>query len=49
MGMKIILAVFLISLRKLNIPIYATHFTLGLIELKLEEHRLLWKHKAYDD
>ena len=27
-------------LRKLNVPIYATHFTLGLIELKLEEHRL---------
>jgi ribonuclease J len=28
-------------LRKLpNIPIYATRFTLGLIELKLEEHRL---------
>ncbi|MFE7060612.1 ribonuclease J [Sutcliffiella sp. NPDC057660] len=28
-------------LNKLNMPIYATHFTLGLIELKLEEHRLL--------
>ncbi len=28
-------------LKKLNIPIYATHFTLGLVELKLEEHRLL--------
>ena len=27
-------------LRKLNIPIYATHFTLGLIELKIDEHRL---------
>jgi ribonuclease J len=27
-------------LKKLNVPIYATHFTLGLIELKLEEHRL---------
>jgi ribonuclease J len=27
-------------LRKLNVPIYATHFTLGLIELKLEDHRL---------
>ncbi|MFK2825983.1 ribonuclease J [Bacillus sp. B190/17] len=28
-------------LRKLNVPIYATRFTLGLIELKLEEHRLM--------
>lgn len=28
-------------LRKLQIPIYATNFTLGLIQLKLEEHRLL--------
>jgi ribonuclease J len=27
-------------LRKLNVPIYATQFTLGLIELKIEEHRL---------
>jgi ribonuclease J len=27
-------------LKKINIPIYATKFTLGLIELKLEEHRL---------
>jgi ribonuclease J len=27
-------------LRKLNIPIYATNFTLGLIDLKLEEHKL---------
>ncbi|WP_066069202.1 ribonuclease J [Neobacillus soli] len=27
-------------LKKLNVPIYATHFTLGLIELKLDEHRL---------
>ncbi|NRD77811.1 ribonuclease J [Bacillus sp. BRMEA1] len=27
-------------LRKLNIPIYGTSFTLGLIDLKLEEHRL---------
>jgi ribonuclease J len=27
-------------LKKLNVPIYATNFTLGLIELKLEEHRL---------
>lgn len=27
-------------LRKLNVPIYATNFTLGLIELKIDEHRL---------
>ncbi|WP_338471565.1 ribonuclease J [Niallia sp. XMNu-256] len=27
-------------LQKLNVPIYATRFTLGLIELKLDEHRL---------
>lgn len=27
-------------LRKLNIPIYATNFTLGLIELKINEHKL---------
>lgn len=27
-------------LKKINVPIYATRFTLGLIELKLDEHRL---------
>jgi ribonuclease J len=27
-------------LKKLNVPIYATNFTLGLIEIKLDEHRL---------
>ncbi|HSU79839.1 MAG TPA: ribonuclease J [Candidatus Angelobacter sp.] len=28
-------------LKKLNVPVYATRFTLGLIELKLKEHRIL--------
>lgn len=28
-------------LKKINMPIYATRFTLGLIELKLTEHRLI--------
>lgn len=28
-------------LKKLNIPVYATRFTLGLIEIKLKEHRFL--------
>ncbi|RIW37338.1 ribonuclease J [Bacillus salacetis] len=27
-------------LKRLNVPVYATNFTLGLIELKLEEHKL---------
>lgn len=28
-------------LKKLNVPVYATRFTLGLIELKLKDHRIL--------
>ena len=34
-------------LKKLNIPIYATNFTLGLIELKLKEHNLLAETKLF--
>ncbi|WP_087974899.1 ribonuclease J [Oceanobacillus rekensis] len=28
-------------LKKINVPVYATRFTLGLIEIKLKEHRFL--------
>jgi ribonuclease J len=28
-------------LKKINVPVYASHFTLGLAESKLEEHRIL--------
>ena len=32
-------------LRELNVPVYATRMTAGLVRLKLEEHRLLGKTK----
>jgi ribonuclease J len=35
-------------LRKINVPIYATRFTLGLIELKLVEHRLAAETKLIE-
>ena len=41
MDMKIILGASRTLLKQLNMPIYATRLTLGLIELKLKEHGLL--------
>lgn len=35
-------------LKKMNVPVYATRFTLGIIELKLKEHRILRESKLYE-
>ncbi|MCM3454534.1 ribonuclease J [Heyndrickxia oleronia] len=35
-------------LKKLNVPVYATRFTLGLIELKLKEHKILRESKLVE-
>lgn len=35
-------------LKKLNVPVYATRFTLGLIQLKLKEHKLLKESELFE-
>lgn len=35
-------------LKKLNVPVYATRFTLGLIELKLSEHKILRETELHE-
>lgn len=35
-------------LKKINVPVYTTRFTLGLIEIKLKEHRFLRESELYE-
>ncbi|GIO25430.1 ribonuclease J [Ornithinibacillus bavariensis] len=35
-------------LKKINVPVYATRFTLGVIEIKLKEHRILRESTLYE-
>ncbi|GGA72268.1 ribonuclease J [Ornithinibacillus halotolerans] len=35
-------------LKKINMPVYATRFTLGLIEIKLKEHRILRESELHE-
>ncbi|MBM7570735.1 ribonuclease J [Aquibacillus albus] len=35
-------------LKKINVPVYATRFTLGLIELKLKEHKILRETEIHE-
>ncbi|WP_157037680.1 ribonuclease J [Ornithinibacillus californiensis] len=35
-------------LKKINVPVYATRFTLGLIEIKLKEHRILRESELHE-
>jgi ribonuclease J len=35
-------------LKKINVPVYATRFTLGVIEIKLKEHRILRESELHE-